>query len=95
MYSSKKKFRFKKWWMERSDFKEMVLKAWNKGWHLKNPMDVWQFKIRTFRRLVRGWTNNVVAEMNETKHIIAAEYNLLDCEAESRVMDSDEVTRMK
>jgi hypothetical protein len=28
-------------------------------------MDVWQFKIRTFIRLVRRWANNVVAKMNK------------------------------
>jgi hypothetical protein len=73
----------------------MVLRAWSSECSMKNPMDAWQYKIRTFRRLVRGWASNVVVEMNKTKHAVAAEYNLLDCEAENSVLESCEVDRMK
>jgi hypothetical protein len=64
-FYSKKKFRFKKWWLERFDFKDLVLKAWSSECSMRDPMDVWQFKIRTFIRLVRRWANNVVAKMNK------------------------------
>jgi hypothetical protein len=58
-------------------------------------MDRWQNKVRVFRRLVRGWTANVVAELNKTKHSIAVEYNFLDLEAENRELEVKEKERMK
>jgi hypothetical protein len=41
-------------------------------------MDVLQFRIRAFRRLVRWWANNVIAEMNKYKQVVSAEFNFLD-----------------
>jgi hypothetical protein len=43
----KKKFRFEKLWLERFDFKDVVLKAWNTPCRESNPMNIWQFKVRT------------------------------------------------
>jgi hypothetical protein len=93
-FSCKKKFRFKKWWLERRDFKEVVSKAWSEEHRFSDPMDVWQFRIRRFRRLVRGWANNVVAEMNKHKQVLAAELNFLDFEVENRNLEEVE-RRMK
>jgi hypothetical protein len=92
---SKKKFRFEKWWLERDDFKEVVSKAWGEECRLSDPMDIWQFRMRTFRRLVRGWAANVTAELSMHKHSVTAEYNMLDMEAEYRILDVDEVSRLK
>jgi hypothetical protein len=91
---SKKKFRFEKWWLEREDFKEVFHKAWTVECCETSPIVVWQFRIRTFRRLVRGWAANVVADLNRQKQSIAAEYNCLDMEAENRSLDDDEKLRM-
>jgi hypothetical protein len=54
MTIGKIKFRFEKWWLERPDFREVVKKAWTTQCPMTGAMDVWQFLIRTFRRLVRG-----------------------------------------
>jgi hypothetical protein len=43
-------------------------------------MEVWQCKIRTLRKQVRGWASNVVAELNKYKQEIVVEYNWLDDE---------------
>jgi hypothetical protein len=86
----KKRFKFEKWWLEQSKFKGIVEKAWTSPYTLNNPMDVWQFRVRTLRRLVRGWANNVVAELNRHKQSVAAEYNALDLETESRILDNEE-----
>jgi hypothetical protein len=88
---ARKKIRFEKWWLQREDFGEMVKKAWSISCPNLNPMDRWQAKIRNFRRLVRGWAANVIAELNKHKQVIAAEYNLLDLESENRSMDAAEV----
>jgi hypothetical protein len=63
----KKKFRFEKWWLERADFTEVVKKAWNTQCSSLDHIEVWQSKIRTLRRMVRGWADNVVAELNKYK----------------------------
>jgi hypothetical protein len=64
---SKKKFRFEKWWLEREDFKDVVRKAWETKTKGLNSLDVWQLKIRSLRRLVRGCATNVIAELNRHK----------------------------
>jgi hypothetical protein len=48
-----------------------------------------------FRMLVRGWANNVIAEVNKYKNIVVSELNFLDFEAENRCLDEDERLRMK
>jgi hypothetical protein len=90
----KKKFRFEKWWLERPDFKEVVAKAWSTPCS-GNPMEVWQVKVRTLKRLVRGWADNVVIEVNRNKQTVAVEYNLLDLESESRVLKEVERDKLK
>jgi hypothetical protein len=92
---SKKKFIFEKWWLKRVDFKEVVVKAWGAECPLADPMDWWQIRIRTFRRMVRGWTSNVVAELNKKKQYVAAEYNLLDIESELMIFDRGERNRVR
>jgi hypothetical protein len=91
----KKKFRFEKWWLERADFSYLVKKAWSVDCHGVGALDRWQNKIRGFRRFVRGWAANVVAELNRTKQELAVEYNWYDLEAEGRELDVDEKKRMK
>lgn len=65
----KKRFRFEKWWLERVDFKEIVVKIWNLPCNESDPIDVWQFRMRSFSKAVRGWAANIVAEMNRDKKI--------------------------
>jgi hypothetical protein len=91
----KKKFRFEKWWLEKAEFKEIVSKAWNENCRDNNSMDRWQFKIRTFRRIVRGWAANEVAALNKKKAALAEEYNKLDEEAESTGLSSQDLKRLK
>jgi hypothetical protein len=51
----------------------VVLKAWSIKCEATDPMEVWQSKVRAFRRLVRGWASSVVAELNMHKQVVAAE----------------------
>jgi hypothetical protein len=89
------KIRFEKWWMEREDFKEVVIKAWSVGTRGMSAMDTWQTNIRNFRRIVRGWAANVVIEVNSHKQVVSGEYNWLDIEFENRVLEDGEKNRMK
>jgi hypothetical protein len=91
----KKKFRFEKWWLEREDFKDVVRKAWTVECSSRCPMEVWPVKVRYFRRLVRGWAANVIADLNKQKQYVAAKFNWLDLEAEHRELEEFEKSRMK
>jgi hypothetical protein len=86
----KKKFMFEKWWLQREDFGEIVQEAWSSPCNDMKAIDRWQARIRTFRRLARGWAANVIAELNKYKQIVVSEYNTLDLEAEDRLLDEDE-----
>jgi hypothetical protein len=91
----KKKFRLQKWWIEISDFKDIVKKAWSTPCTSLDLMERWQNKIRTLRRMIRGWASNVVAELNKYKSEVATEYNILDSEEDSRILTDDEKNRKK
>jgi hypothetical protein len=86
----KKRFRFKKCWLEKDNFRDLVIKAW-----ANNILDKWQFRVRTFRRIVRGWASNEVASLNKRKVELAEEYNRLDGEAEERKLNSQDIKKLK
>lgn len=73
----------------------MVEKAWSVTCQESNILDIWQFRVRTFRRLVRGWAANQVALLNKTKASLAQEYNVLDRALEERNLDDNELARFK
>jgi hypothetical protein len=56
---------------------------------------VWQLKVRNFRKLVRGWVSNVVAELNKHKQLMVAEFNALERESEDRVLEVEENNRLR
>jgi hypothetical protein len=91
----KKKFRFKKWWLEREDFKEVVEKAWAAHCPEGEAIEIWQFRIKIFMRMVRGWATNLTADLNRHKQSIAVEFKWLDLESENMFLDDDEANRMK
>jgi hypothetical protein len=82
----KKRFRFEKWWLEKDSFKDIVHKAWACPCIATRSIDMWQFRIRIFRRLTRGWASNEVALMNKIKTALAEEYNSLDLKAENNCL---------
>jgi hypothetical protein len=43
-------FRFEKWWLEMKGFSEVVKAVWLVDCPSKEPMDIWQFKIRNLRK---------------------------------------------
>jgi ribosomal protein L10 len=95
MSFGKKRFRFEKWWLEKDSFKEVVIRAWNSPCLVTDNMEKWQVKIRTFRRMIRGWAANEVADMNRKKVDLANEYNQLDREAEQRGLSTQKLNILK
>ncbi|KAG2613661.1 hypothetical protein PVAP13_4KG399651 [Panicum virgatum] len=82
IFFGKKKFRFEKWWLHRDSFGKVIQKAWGAPCNDYSSLDIWQFRIRTLRRMIRGWASNEVAALNKQKNDLATEYNSLDNEAE-------------
>jgi hypothetical protein len=72
---AKKKFIFEKWWLKRAEFKDIVNKVWGEIGSSLDPMEIWQSKIRSLRKVIRGWATNVVAELNREKKFVAVEFN--------------------
>lgn len=91
----KKIFRFKKWWLEKESFREVVVKAWNTPCSLKRSIDRWQFKIRTLRRIVRGWAANEVAELNRTKASLSRDFTRLEGISEVRILSTEELSELR
>jgi len=60
-------FRFEKWWLEQLGFKELVKQIWNTPCAYEDPLDIWQFKTRLFRKKVKGWTININASIRKHK----------------------------
>jgi hypothetical protein len=58
-------FRFKKWWFEREEFAHLVKKVWDTECPYSEPVEVWQFKMRSLRKKVKGWSRNLEAEMKK------------------------------
>jgi hypothetical protein len=91
----RKRFRLKKWWLGRNDFKNLVEKAWCTPCEDSNPVNVCQSKVRALRRLARGWKANVIADNNRVRQAVTAEYTWLDMEVEARSLDESEDARMR
>jgi hypothetical protein len=91
---TKKKFRFEKWWLEKESFKDVVKKTWDTPCKEKKPIDIWQFRVRTFRRLTRGWASNEIAAMNKEKTSLAIDFNRLEQKAENNTLLESDRMRM-
>jgi hypothetical protein len=80
----KSSFKFEKWWLSRPDFKDFVQKAWSihrkRGY---SNLDCWQAKVRYFRKLAKGWSTNLEAEIRKQKKALMEEYDALDILSET------------
>ncbi|KAJ1291702.1 hypothetical protein BS78_02G335900 [Paspalum vaginatum] len=95
MFFGKKKFRFEKGWLEQEDFGEVVRKAWAAPCNAVRSIDRWQFKVRTFRKMARGWAANRVAALNKEKNELAEIYNTLDKIFDERMLSGGESRKLK
>jgi hypothetical protein len=71
-------FRFGKWWLEMKDFEELVKKEWDFKCPLSEPVNIWQFNIRTLRKKVKGRSRNIEAERKKRKTKVMGEIDGLD-----------------
>jgi hypothetical protein len=54
-------------------------------------MDRWQFKVRTLRRMVRGWAANEVANLNRNKASLIEKFRKLEDIMETRSLEPIEM----
>lgn len=54
--------------------------------NLTDSMDRWQFRIRTLRRMVRGWEANELAAQNKKKSELSKSFTRLKSLAEIRLL---------
>jgi hypothetical protein len=72
-----------------------VTKAWSTPCDEVKDIDRWQFRVRTFRRLTRGWATNEVVAMNKEKSALAVEFNKLDLKSEQNTLSEIEGHRLR
>jgi len=89
-FFGKKRFSFEKWWLQKESFKSFVEKAWRTPCSFSNSIDRWQFRVRTLRRMIRGWAANEVAAQNKSKVELSKEFTRLEGLAEVRSLSDNE-----
>jgi hypothetical protein len=90
----KKRFRCEKWWLEKDSFQEMVAKAWNVPCSHRKIIDRWQFRVRTFRRMIRGWAANEIVQQNRAKVELSKEFSRLEAKVESGVFSPEDIQEL-
>lgn len=56
-------------------------------------MDCWQHKVRTFRKLARGWSRNLEAFLRKNKKELMTKYDALDIKSETDLLSDKERER--
>jgi hypothetical protein len=51
-------FKFELRWLLKDGFYDMVIEIWQKERKGSSPLEIWQNKIRSLRRYLRGWAKN-------------------------------------
>jgi uncharacterized protein YdcH (DUF465 family) len=88
-------YKFEKWWLLREDFRDLVEKTWNAPTKGKTAIDRGREKIRRFRKVTKGWSKNIEADLRRLKKDLMEEYDSLDVKAENEALSDLELARMK
>ena len=78
-----KQFRFEKWWLKQDGFDQEVIKNWSNPGRSRKAINIWQFKVRNFRKFAKGWSANIESAQHKKKQQLIAEYDLLDILSET------------
>jgi hypothetical protein len=54
----------------------------------------WQSKLRLFRKLAKGWSANLIADIRKHKKMLMEEYYFLDIKAENLSLTDGEKDRL-
>ena len=78
-----------------SEFKELATKNWSAPVKSTRSIDIWQEKVRRFRKFSKGWSKNVEADIRKKKNALTEEYDELDIKSETACLSDVENARMK
>ena len=73
----------------------LVSSSWNAPTKSRTAIDIWQEKLRRFRRCSQGWSRNIEADLRKHKSDLLAEYDALDLKAEAEDLTELELSRLK
>ena len=68
---------------------------WNAPCRLQKSIDIWQFKVRNFRKFSKGWNANIESAQRRMKQQLVVEYDLLDILSETQPLSPVSKARMK
>jgi hypothetical protein len=88
-------FRFEKWWLEIEGFENLVKDTWSRECPLTNPVDRWQFKMRSMWKRIRGWSANLDAERKRNMKNFMRELDELDSKEDKDQLAEQELKRKK
>jgi hypothetical protein len=91
----KSSYKFEKWWLLREDFSDLVANSWNAPTKGKSATEVWQEKVRRFRKTSKGWSRNIEADLRQLKLEMMEEYEFLDIKTENGTLSELENKRMR
>jgi endonuclease/exonuclease/phosphatase family metal-dependent hydrolase len=60
----------------------------------RNIIDWWHVKLRLFRKLAKGWSAHLLAEIRKHKKCLMEEYDLLDIKAENLALSDVQRDRL-
>jgi hypothetical protein len=60
-----------------------------------SSVDVWQKKVRRFRKWSKGWSKNIESELLNLKKYLMKEYNALDIKAKTKRVVSSRTYKVK
>lgn len=89
------RYKFEKWWLLREDFRKVVEKAWATPVRGNSAIDIWQAKVRILRRVTKGSSHNIEAELRLLEKDLMEEYDALDIKSETEELSSDEHERLR
>jgi hypothetical protein len=73
----------------------VVTKIWTSSTKGKTAIDIWQEKVRRFRKTTKGWSRNIEVDPRQIKKDLMEEYDTLDIKAETSALSDSEVDRLK
>jgi hypothetical protein len=86
----KSRFKFEKWWLMHSEFKEVVKKVWETQVTGDTAIDRWQNKVMLFCRKVKGWSVNIESANRKMKDKLNIEFKKLDIDSKTRSLSERE-----
>jgi hypothetical protein len=84
-------FKFELAWLLKDGFYDTVTGVWQSETRGANAMEIWQNKIRSLRRYLRGWAKNLNGEIKKEKEEITRRVYELDKRAECTMLSPHEV----